>query len=128
MSMRRLLCLAGAVCAAMVAAVGLQMAWAEMRPAHAQAGPPADPSAQMSEEELRLRIELLQRSMGFGGLFGPALQDWLNSPSAPAAAPDACGHYDEYAARQACGVGDLWAADRLQQDRASPEEQDWYNR
>jgi hypothetical protein len=66
--------------------------------------------------------------MGFGGLIGTALQDWLNSPSAPAAAEAGSSHYDEYAARQACGVGDLWAADRLQQDRASPEEQDWYNR
>lgn len=83
----------------------------------------------MSEEELRLRIELLQRSMGFGGIFGPALQGWLNAPSAPSPAPgDDCAHYTEYAAHQACGSGDLWAADRIQEDRASPEELDWYNR
>ena len=59
-------------------------------------------------------------SMGFGDVFGPALQDWLNAPSAPPAAADSCGHYAERAARQACGVGDLRAADRIEQDRASP--------
>jgi hypothetical protein len=87
------------------------------------------PDPGMSEEELRLRIELLQRSMGFGGIFGPALQDWLNTPSAPAGdGPDECGHYAEYAARQACGVGDLWGADRIEQGRATPEERAWYDR
>jgi hypothetical protein len=89
---------------------------------------PPDPQG-MSEEELRLRIELLERSMGFGGIFGPALQDWLNAPSAPAGdAPDECAHYSEYAARQACGVGDLWGADRIEQGRATPEERAWYDR
>jgi hypothetical protein len=67
--------------------------------------------------------------MGFGGIFGPALQDWLNTPSAPAGdGPDECGHYAEYAARQACGVGDLWGADRIEQGRATPEERAWYDR
>jgi hypothetical protein len=95
--------------------------------AQAQAGaPPAQQG--MSEEELRLRIELLKRSMGFGGIFGPALQDWLNAPSAPAGdAPDECAHYNEYAARRACAVGDLWGADRIEQGRASPEERAWYD-
>jgi hypothetical protein len=89
----------------------------------------APPDPGMSEEELRLRIELLQRSMGFGGIFGPGLQDWLNAPSAPAGdGPDECGHYAEYAARQACGVGDLWGADRIEQGRATPEERAWYDR
>ena len=95
--------------------------------AFAQA-PPA-PEQGMSEEELRLRIELLERSMGFGGIFGPALQDWLNAPSGPSGAgPDECAHYAEYAARQACGVGDLWGADRIEQGRATPEERAWYDR
>ena len=67
-------------------------------------------------------------SMGFGGVFGPALQDWLNAPSAPPAAAESCGDYADYAARQACGAGDLWAADRIEQDRSSPSERDWYNR
>lgn len=95
--------------------------------ASAQA-PPQEPA--MSEEELRLRVELLRRSMGFGGLFGPGLQDWLNQPSAPAgsSAPDECGRYNEHAARQACGVGDLWGADRIEQGRASEEERAWYDR
>jgi hypothetical protein len=127
MSARRLLRLAGPAGAALVAAATWSVALTAT--AHAQASPPGDPNAQMSEEELRLRIELLQRSMGFGGIFGPALQDWLNAPSAPpAAASDACGRYTEHAARQACGAGDLWAADRIEDDRASPEERDWYGR
>jgi hypothetical protein len=91
----------------------------------AQTGaPPPEPQA-MSEEELRLRIELLKRSMGFGGIFGPALQDWLN---APAPASDDCAHYSEYAARQACANGDLWGADRIEQGRASEAERAWYDR
>ena len=103
--------------------------------AQAPAGAPPGPAQGMSEEELRLRIELLRRSMGFGGIFGPALQDWLNAPSLPAAgpsgdtAPDQCAaRYNEYAARQACANGDLWGADRIEQGRASPEERAWYDR
>jgi hypothetical protein len=75
----------------------------------------------MSEEELRRRIGLLKRSMGFGGIFGLALQDWLNTPSTSSSAPDQCAHYKEYAARQACANGDLWGADRIEQaGRAKP--------
>jgi hypothetical protein len=96
--------------------------------AQAQTAAPPDPQG-MSEEELRLRIELLKRSMGFGGIFGPALQDWLNAPSAPAGdGPDECAHYTEYAARQACANGDLWGADRIEQGRASEAERAWYDR
>jgi hypothetical protein len=95
--------------------------------AQAQTAPP-DPQG-MSEEELRLRIELLKRSMGFGGIFGPAMQDWLNAPSAPAGgAPDECAHYNEYAARRACANGDLWGADRIEQGGASEAERAWYDR
>jgi hypothetical protein len=121
----------GIACAAVV--LGLIMVAAAAR---AQTGaPPTDPTQGMSEQEMRLRIELLRRSMGFGGIFGPALQGWLNAPSAPSAdpsddssAPDDCAHYNEYAARQACGVGDLWGADRIEEGRASQEERDWYDR
>jgi hypothetical protein len=115
-------------CAAGILAAALTLLPGGARIVHAQAGPSDEAASGMSEEELRLRIELLQRSLGFGGIFGPALQDWLNSPSAPPAQGDPCGHYADYAARQACGAGDLWAADRIQEDRASPEERDWYNR
>ncbi|HEX5078125.1 MAG TPA: hypothetical protein VFV80_03170 [Geminicoccaceae bacterium] len=84
----------------------------------------------MSEEELRLRLELLQRSMGFGGIFGPALQGWLEAPPAPSGdtGPDECAHYNEYAARRACANGDLWGADRIEQGRASEAERAWYDR
>ncbi len=87
-----------------------------------------EPPPGMSEQEAQMRLELMQRSMGFGGIFGPALQNWLNSPSAPPAEDDACSAYSDYAAHQACGNGDLWAADRLQQDQSTPAERDWYNR
>jgi hypothetical protein len=98
----------------------------------AQAQAPQQEPA-MSEAEMRMRIELLRRSMGFGGLFGPGLQDWLNSPSAPSPGPspsgrDNCARYNEHAARQACGSGDLWGADRIEDGRASPEERAWYDR
>ena len=120
------------LCRLACAAIALTGLWsilpAGSPPARAQAAPPQDATQEMSEDELRLRVELLQRSMGFGGIFGPALQDWLNAPAAPPAAADSCGHYAEYAARQACGAGDLWAADRIEQDRSSPSERDWYNR
>lgn len=97
--------------------------------AQAQTGAPPDPTQGMSEDELRLRIELLKRSMGFGGIFGPALHDWLNAPPAPANdAPDECAHYNEHAARQACANGDLWGADRIEQGRASEAERAWYDR
>jgi hypothetical protein len=137
--------------AAVLVAAGATLAGAQM--AQAQAQSPTDPSRGMTEEELlrgvpgeelppsmtdeepgpgiteeELTIELLQRSLRFGGLFGGLLEDWANSPSAPPAAEDACSGYAEYAAQQACGVGDLWAADRIEEDRASPEERDWYDR
>jgi hypothetical protein len=98
--------------------------------AQAQTAAPPDPAQGMSEEELRLRIELLRRSMGFGGIFGPALQDWLNAPSAPSGdtGPDPCAHYNEYAARRACVNGDLWGADASSRARASEAERAWYDR
>ncbi len=92
-------------------------------PQQEQEAPPA-----MSEQELQMQAELMQHGMGFGGIFGQALQNWLNAPSAPPAEDDACSAYTDYAAHQACGNGDLWAADRLQQDQATPAERDWYNR
>jgi hypothetical protein len=91
---------------------------ASSAPALAQA-PQQDETTALSDGELRLRVELLQRSMRSGGAFGPALQDWLGAPSAPVAGRDRCSRYSAPAARQACGVGDLWAADRLEQDRSS---------
>ena len=118
--------------AASVVAIGLVFIGQSLS---AQTGaPPTEPAQEMSEEELRLRIELLKRSLGFGGIFGPALQDWMNAPPAPqpgpsgSSDPDNCSRYTEYAARQACGSGDLWGADRIEDGRASAEERAWYDR
>lgn len=78
----------------------------------------------MSDAEAQLRILLLQRSMGFGGIFGPALKDWANTPSRD----EGCGRYTDPAACNAHRVGDDWAADRLQRHESTPAERDWYNR
>ncbi len=116
--------LAGAAVRAQAPAPDCPPGWVcPQGPQQEQEAPPG-----MSEQEAQMRLQLMQRSMGFGGIFGPALQNWLNSPSAPPAEDDACSGYTDYAAHQACGNGDLWAADRLQQDQSTPAERDWYNR
>jgi hypothetical protein len=84
----------------------------------------------MSDDERRLRAALLQRSTGFGGIFGPLIAP-LNRPSAArpsAPAQKSCGAYSDYAACQAYRNGDRWAADRLQNKRSTGAERDWYNR
>lgn len=103
----------------------LSAAIASALPAAAQTQPQ---QGQMSDAEARMRIMLLQRSMGFGGIFRPAMDDWMRSPSAPAGGGGNCGGYSDYAAKQACKSGDGWAADRLQQRRSTGAERDWYNR
>lgn len=86
---------------------------------------------QMSDAERKLRMALLQRSMGFGGIFGPMIAP-LNRPGAgggpPRPAQKSCGAYSDYAACQAYRNGDRWAADRLQNKRSTGAERDWYNR
>jgi hypothetical protein len=77
----------------------------------------------MSDAEARMRIMLLQRSMQFGGIFRPAMDDWMRSPPA-----DRCSGYSDSAAKQACKSGNGWAADRLQNKQSNPAERDWYNR
>ena len=135
---------ARATCAAVIVAGAVQVLLAGVQTARAQAPAPEDcppgwvcpqgPQQEqeappgMSEQEAQMRAALMQHGLGFGGIFGPALQNWLNSPSAPAAEDDACSGYSDYAAHQACGNGDLWAADRLQQDQSPSAERDWYNR
>ena len=70
-------------------------------------------------------MKLMQRSMGFGGIFGPLIAPLGKGGGSPS---DKCAHYTEYAARQACKAGDGWAADRLERKESSPSERDWYNR
>ena len=48
-----------------------------------QRGERAQQGQGMSDAELRMRMMLLQRSMGFGGIFRPAMDDSMRSPSAP---------------------------------------------
>ncbi len=69
---------------------------------------------------------LMQRSMGFGGIFGPLIAP-LNK-SGGGSKQDECGQYTDYAACQAHKAGDGWAADRLQNHQSTPAERDWYNR
>jgi hypothetical protein len=102
-------------------------------------GGAAGGSGGMTEEQFRQMLQ--QRSTGFGGIFGPMLQGGGGSggggsvaPAGRAASPQAqreqqcANRYSDYAARQACKNGDLWAADRLQNKRSSGSERDWYNR
>jgi hypothetical protein len=91
--------------------------------AQAQTAAPPDPAQGMSEEELRLRIELLRRSMGFGGIFGPAFAG-LAERASPLRRHRAGSMrpLNEYAVRRACANGDLWGADRIEQGRASEAE------
>jgi hypothetical protein len=98
------------------------------------ANPPASKRSQQanpnaggpSEAELKLRMMLMQRSMGFGGIFGPLIAP-LNQGGG-SSKQNECGHYTDYAACQAYKAGDGWAADRLQNHRSTPSERDWYNR
>jgi hypothetical protein len=98
----------------------------------ANAYPPSSPSspsqgAQPSQAELEMRAALLQRSMGFGGIFGPTIKDFTKGGGSSGS--DQCAtNYSEYAAQQACKSGHGWAADRLQNHESSGSEYDWYNR
>lgn len=98
-----------------------------MPPAPQYGGAPA-PGQQggsgMSDQEAQMRMMLMQRSMGFGGIFGPALNQWANTPRQS----DPCDAYSDYAACQAHKNGDDWAAERLQNNQSSGAERDWYNR
>lgn len=96
---------------------------------------PTPPSGQsgsqsqgMSEEEARLRMLLLQRSQGFGGIFSPLMQGLKQGGGKGRSSGNDCGPYTDYAACQAYKAGDGWAADRLQNRRSNPSERDWYNR
>jgi hypothetical protein len=86
-------------------------------------------SAQGAAAERAFRQNLMMHSLGFGGIFGPGLKKWANTPSKPSGGGNSrCGGYNEYAAQQACKNGDGWAADRLENHESSGSEKDWYNR
>jgi hypothetical protein len=85
---------------------------------------PQQQSPQGAAAEQAFRRNLMMHSMGFGGIFGPALKKWVNTPSKA----DRCADYTEFAAKQACKAGDGWAADRLRDHQSTPEEKDWYDR
>jgi hypothetical protein len=85
------------------------------------------PSQGLTEDQARML--LMQRSMQFGGIFRPAMDDWMRSPSGGSGGQDQCAQqYSDYGAQQACRAGDGWAADRLQNKQESGSEHDWYNR
>jgi hypothetical protein len=100
-------------------------------PASNQAQQPAtqQQSAAGAQAEAAFRQKLMTQGMGFGGIFGPSLKKWRDTPSAPASQQsDGCGDYSEYSAKQACKSGNGWAADRLQNHESDDAEKDWYNR
>jgi hypothetical protein len=95
--------------------------------------PPSSPSSsspggQPSDAELQMRAALLQRSMGFGGIFGPSLKNWMNTPEGNSPGHGQCSDYSDFAACQAHKNGDDWAADRLRNNESSDSERAWYNR
>jgi hypothetical protein len=99
----------------------------------ASAYPPSSPSVsspggQPSDAELQMRAALLQRSMGFGGIFGPSLKNWMNTPEGNSPGHGQCSDYSDFAACQAHKNGDDWAANRLRNNESSDSERAWYNR
>lgn len=83
---------------------------------------------QISDEEVRMRMMLLQRSQGFGGIFAPLMQGLKQGGGGGKGSAKDCGPYTDYAACQAYKAGDGWAADRLQNRKSTPAERDWYDR
>jgi hypothetical protein len=75
-----------------------------------------------------MRAALLQRSMGFGGIFGPSLKNWMNTPEGNSPGHGQCSDYSDFAACQAHKNGDDWAANRLRNNESSDSERAWYNR
>jgi hypothetical protein len=95
---------------------------------YAQQTLPQHQNSQPTEGEQQMRAALLQRSMGFGGIFGPTLKNWMNTPEGNSPGHGQCSDYSDYAACQAHKNGDDWAADRLRNNQSSGAERDWYNR
>jgi hypothetical protein len=92
---------------------------------------PTQQSAEGARAEQAFRNALVMQGIsgGFGGIFGPGLKKWVNTPSAPSSGGgDQCGGYSDYGAKQACKNGDGWAANRLQNNESDGSEHDWYNR
>jgi hypothetical protein len=100
-------------------------------PNNGQQTQPRPQSPQGAQAEQAFRNSLTQQGIagGFGGIFGPGLRKWLNTPSAPSSGGGGeCAHYNDYAAQQACKSGHGWAADRLENKQSDGAERDWYNR
>ncbi len=86
-----------------------------------QAAPYQQPTG-ASEAEMRMRMALMQRSMGFGGIFAPMIKGLIQ----PSATDHRCDNYSDYGACQAAKVGEYWSADRLQNNQSSGSEKSWW--
>jgi TPR repeat protein len=95
-----------------------------------QAYPPQAGAMQMqrSQAEASAIAALRAQSMGFGGIFGGVLNNSIGPGSSGSSGSSSCGSYSNAAACNAHKNGDDWAADRIQNNRASGSERDWYNR
>lgn len=93
-----------------------------------QQGQPQQQSAEGARAEQAFRNALVMKGIsgGFGGIFGPGLRKWAQTPSAPSEAK--CGGYSDHVAQQACKNDDIWAADRLQNNQSTESERSWYDR
>jgi hypothetical protein len=109
---------------------GYPRQWGQGQQVPTQQAQPRQQSAQGAQAEQAFRNALVMKGIsgGFGGIFGPSLKKWVNTPSAPPQGGEKCRDYSEFAAKQACSAGDGWAADRLQNNESDGAEKDWYNR
>ena len=112
--------LAGAVLT--TAAPAFAQNWPGYPPPQQGATQPQRSPSGMSEAELRLRMALMQRSMGFGGIFAPMIKNMTK----PSPADHRCDNYSDYGACQAAKNGQYWAADRLQNHQSDPSEKSWW--
>lgn len=98
------------------------------RQGYPQQGYPSQAGAmQRSQAEANAIAALRAQSMGFGGIFGGMLNSSVG-PGSWGSSGSSCGSYSNAAACNAHKNGDDWAADRIQNNRASGSERDWYNR
>jgi hypothetical protein len=101
------------------------------KPAQAQRRQPSAADIRQAQAVMGL----MRQSMGFGGIFGGAINNSVGPKTwgggggggGGDSGGNPCEYYNEYAACQAHKNGDDWAADRIERHEASGSEKDWYD-
>lgn len=99
----------------------------QQRPAATANAQRRPPTAQEIREAQAV-TRLMKQSMGFGGIFGGALNNSIGPSTWGKGGGNPCEYYPDPAACNAHKNGDDWAAERLQNNRSTGSERDWYNR